>query len=412
MPATLPDGEPVPEDGSLPALAYKDMDRRDLSIYLHVPFCTTRCGYCDFNTYTPGELGTSASPESWLSAALDEISIAKRVLAATGLQREVKTVFVGGGTPSLLGAMALGTLLRAVDDAFGLAPGAEITTEANPESTDAKLLAGLKEAGYTRISLGMQSIIPSVLATLERRHEPGRALQAASWAREAGFEHVSLDLIYGTPGETHDDFRTSLTAAIDAGVDHISAYSLIVEPGTRMARKVARGELPAPDDDVLAERYLMADELLEAAGFRWYEVSNWARRESGQCRHNIAYWRSHDWWGIGPGAHSHVGGVRWWNRKHPATYAAALAAGRSPGQGREILSDHTRWAERILLELRLKWGVDIAALTPAGRHQAALEVADGLLDTEAYAQGRAVVTRRGRLMADGIALRLLGPEDI
>lgn len=407
MPSALPDGEPVPEDGALPDQAYRGMAGRSLGIYLHVPFCTTRCGYCDFNTYTAGELGSSSSPESWLEAALVEIDLAARTLVATGIRRPVQTVFVGGGTPTLLGGRKLAALLRAVDDAIGLADGAEVTTEANPESTDPGLLTQIHDAGYTRISIGMQSAAPQVLAVLERRHTPGRALDVARWAREAGFEHISLDLIYGTPGERDEDFAASLDAAIGTGVDHISAYSLIVEPGTRLARRVAKGELAAPDDDILAHRYQLADEALSAAGMSWYEVSNWARGTAGRCRHNVAYWTGGDWWGIGPGAHSHVGGVRWWNRKHPAAYAAALAAGRSPGQGREVLDDATRRAERILLELRLDSGLDAAVLSPAGRAQALLEAQDGLLDPAALSAGRAVVTGRGRLLADGIALRLL-----
>ncbi len=407
VPSTLPDGDPVPPDGSLPDQAYRGIADRSLSIYLHVPFCTTRCGYCDFNTYTAGELGSAASPESWLDAALAEIDLAARVLGAAGIRRPVQTVFVGGGTPSLLGGQKLTGLLGAVRESFGLAADAEVTTEANPESTDPELLGALHRAGYTRVSLGMQSVAPHVLAVLERRHTPGRALQAAGWARDAGFRHVSLDLIYGTPGERGADFADSLRAAIDAGVDHVSAYSLIVEPGTKLARQVRSGELPAPSDDVLADRYVIADEMLSAAGLTWYEVSNWAASPGARCRHNLAYWTGGDWWGIGPGAHSHVGGVRWWNVKHPAAYARALAAGRSPGQAREVLDDEARRSERVLLELRLVSGLAVSVLSTAGRRQAEREAADGLLDADALAGGRAVLTRAGRLLADGIALRLL-----
>ena len=407
VPSALPDGDPVPADGSLPPSAYAGAAGRALSLYLHVPFCATRCGYCDFNTYTAGELGTAASPASWLVAAQREIDVAARVLAAGDAARPVSTVFVGGGTPSLVGAEALTGLLRAIDGAFGLAADAEVTTEANPESTDPALLAALREAGYTRVSLGMQSVAPGVLATLDRRHTPGRALAAVRWAHEAGFAHVNLDLIYGTPGESDDDFRDSLRAAVDSGVDHVSAYSLIVEPGTAMARRVRSGEVIESADDVLADRYLIADEVLSAAGLDWYEVSNWALGERARCRHNLAYWTGADWWGIGPGAHSHVGGVRWWNVKHPAAYAAALADGRSPGQAREVLDDDARWVERVLLELRLVTGLDLDLLSPAGRRQAAVEAADGMLDASALDCGRAVLTRSGRLLADGIALRLI-----
>ncbi len=407
MPSTLPEGEPVPVDGSLPDQAYQGSADRSLSVYLHVPFCATRCGYCDFNTYTAGELGSTASPDSWFAAATAEIDLAARVLRANGDDRKVSTVFVGGGTPSLMGADKLGRLLARIGSTLGLAADAEVTTEANPESTDRALLDGLRAAGYTRLSLGMQSTDPGVLRVLERTHTPGRPLQVVEWAGQAGFEHVNLDLIYGTPGETDEQFTDSLGAAIGAGVDHVSAYSLIVEPGTRMARAVRTGKLPMPAEEVLADRYLIADELLGAAGLRWYEVSNWAADESARCRHNLAYWRGDDWWGVGPGAHSHVGGVRWWNVKHPHAYATALADGRSPGYAREVLDDDARRTEDILLRLRLVEGLPLGMLSPAGAREAAAAAGDGLLDAAALAGGTAVLTRRGRLLADGIAIRLL-----
>ena len=402
MPSTLPEGEPVPVDGSLPESALDGSAERTLSFYLHVPFCATRCGYCDFNTYTAGELGAATGPEGWYRAALAEIELAARVL---GTERRVDTMFVGGGTPSLVGAPMLTGLLAAVRDQFGLTDDAEVTTEANPESTDAPLLADLRAAGFTRLSLGMQSTAPHVLAVLDRRHTPGRALQVVRWAREAGFDHVNLDLIYGAPGETDADFAASLRAAIDSGVDHVSAYSLIVEPGTRMARQVRTGILATPDDDVLADRYLLADGLLGAAGFSWYEVSNWARSEAARCRHNLAYWRGGDWWGVGPGAHSHVGGVRWWNVKHPAAYAARLDQGLSPGYAREVLDDRARRTEEVLLRLRLAEGLPLNILDAAGRDEAAVAATEGLL---VPAAGRVVLTQRGRLLADGLAVRLLG----
>ncbi len=407
MPSTPPDGDPVPTDGSLPEQAYQGMAGRSLSFYLHVPFCATRCGYCDFNTYTAGELGSAASPESWLAAALTEIDLAARVLEASGVHREVRTVFVGGGTPSLIGAGPLTRLLAAIRDRFALAADVEVTTEANPESTDQALLDGLRAAGYTRLSLGLQSTDPGVLAVLDRTHTAGRALQVVGWARAAGFEHLSLDLIYGTPGETDAQFADTLLAATASGVDHVSAYSLIVEPGTRLARQVGAGILPMPDDDVLADRYLIADDLLSAAGLTWYEVSNWAADDAARCRHNLAYWTGGDWWGVGPGAHSHVGGVRWWNVKHPAAYTARLAAGTSPGHAREVLDLAARRTEQILLGLRLADGIDLNLLSATGRETARQQVVDGLLERERYHQGRAVVTRRGRLLADGLAVRLL-----
>jgi putative oxygen-independent coproporphyrinogen III oxidase len=404
VPSALPAGEPAPADGSLPVSALSGVGDRPFGVYVHVPFCATRCGYCDFNTYTMGELGSAASPGSWLEGLRRELDLAVRVL---GTAPAVDTVFVGGGTPSLLGAAGLADVLAAVGDTFGIAPGAEVTTESNPESTSPEFFAGVRAAGYTRVSLGMQSAAPHVLATLDRTHTPGRAIAAAREARAAGFEHVSLDLIYGTPGETTDDLRSSLSAALSADVDHVSAYALIVEEGTALARRIARGELPAPDDDVLAADYELVDDTLTAAGFDWYEVSNWATSPSARCRHNMGYWLGADWWGAGPGAHSHVGGVRWWNVKHPARYAGTLAAGRSPAAGRELLTGADRLTERILLELRLADGLPVAVLSGAASEEAAAAVSDGLLDGAALAAGRCVLTRRGRLLADAVVRRLV-----
>ncbi|PZM89156.1 MAG: coproporphyrinogen III oxidase, partial [Actinobacteria bacterium] len=265
----------------------------------------------------------------------------------------------------------------------------------------------LRAAGFTRISLGMQSVAPTVLAVLERRHTPGRAAEAAREARDAGFPHVNLDLIYGTPGETEEDFARSLAAAIDAGVDHVSAYALIVEEGTRLAARIRRGELPYPSDDVAADRYLAADATLTAAGFSWYEVSNWATSPEARCRHNLLYWTGGDWWGLGPGAHSHVGGVRWWNVKHPAAYASRLAAGVSPGAGRELLTPAERHMEEVMLRLRLASGLPLSVLDETGRAGAARALADGLLERRAYEAGRAVLTLRGRLLADAVVRDLL-----
>jgi oxygen-independent coproporphyrinogen-3 oxidase len=291
-------------------------------------------------------------------------------------------------------------VLRAVDDCFGLAPGAEVTTEANPDSVTPASLAELRAGGFTRVSFGMQSASAHVLRTLDRTHTPGRPQAAVREAFAAGFEQVSLDLIYGTPGETDDDWRRSLAAAREAGPTHVSAYALIVEEGTALGRDVARGVLPAPDDDVLADRYLLAEAALSDLG--WYEVSNWG----APCRHNLGYWRGDDWWGVGPGAHSHVGGVRWWNRKHPASWAAGLATG-SPGAGRELLGAEDRRVERVLLEVRLREGLPLDVLRPAGLAASRAQVADGLLEPAAYERGRAVLTLRGRLLADAVVRDLV-----
>ncbi|MGZ4610566.1 MAG: radical SAM family heme chaperone HemW, partial [Actinomycetes bacterium] len=387
MPSTLPDGEPAPADGELPASSYDGLGSRPFGFYLHVPFCATRCGYCDFNTYTATELGGGASQASYAATAAAEVRLARRVLGARDLP--VQTVFLGGGTPTLLPSADLGLLVSTVRDEFGLAADAEITTEANPDSVTPESLQALRQAGFTRVSFGMQSAVPHVLATLDRTHDPERVGKAVGWAREAGFAGVSVDLIYGTPGETPDDWQVSLDAALAMRPDHVSAYALIVEEGTKLAARVRRAELPAPDDDDLADKYLMADQAFAAAGLGWYEVSNWAAEPAQRCRHNLLYWHNADWWGVGPGAHSHVGGTRWWNVKHPAAYAARLAAGASPAHGREVLSDEDRLVERVMLDIRLVEGHPLGDLHDGGRDAAREMVARGLLDPAAHADGRA-----------------------
>jgi putative oxygen-independent coproporphyrinogen III oxidase len=401
-----PDGAPVPPDGGLPEPALQRLGGAPFGVYVHVPFCLTRCGYCDFNTYTAAELGSGASRESYASLAIAEIALAGRVLA--GQAGPVQTVFFGGGTPTLLAPGDLAAIVRAIDAELGLAADAEVTTEANPETVDPGVLAQLRESGFTRISLGMQSAAPHVLAVLDRVHQPGRPQQCVEWARAAGFSHVNLDLIYGTPGESDEDWRLSLEAALAARPDHISAYALIVEQGTRLAARIRRGDLPMPDDDVLADRYLTADSILGAAGLGWYEVSNWAAGADARCRHNLLYWTGGDWWGVGPGAHSHVGGTRWWNVRHPAAYARRLAAGLSPGQAREVLTDSERDTERIMLATRLASGCRVDWLGPDGVAAARNAVCDGLASAEALAAGRVELTLPGRLLADAVIRELTG----
>jgi oxygen-independent coproporphyrinogen-3 oxidase len=402
VPSTPPDGQPAPIDGRLPATALAGVGVRPFSLYVHVPFCASRCGYCDFNTYTAAELGAApgASQDAYLAAAVAELDLARHVLGGTP---EVQSVFFGGGTPTMLPPAALAGLLTAIRDRFPLAADAEVTTEANPESVDRTYLDTLVAAGFNRLSLGMQSARPGVLAVLERRHTPGRVADVVRWAREAGFGSVSLDLIYGSPTETPADWRASLAAALALTPDHISAYSLIVEPGTRLAARIGRGELSAPDDDAHADCYLLAEELLTDAGYQAYEVSNWAH-PGHQSRHNLAYWLGHDWWGIGPGAHSHVDGVRWWNLRHPRDYTARLGAGESPAQAREELTADQRRIERVLLELRLSQGLPLAVLTPSEQHRVPGIVASGLLEV---GDGRLRPTLRGRLLADAVVRDLL-----
>jgi putative oxygen-independent coproporphyrinogen III oxidase len=431
---------------------------RPFGIYIHVPFCATRCGYCDFNTYTPAELGGANSRaddrstefERWLEAVRAELGLAASRLgsprsdvagraapspdvagraapspdvagraapspdvagraapspdvAGRAAPPTVATVFVGGGTPSLLGGDGLAAVLDAVRAHFTLAADAEVTTEANPESTSPQLFEQLRTAGFTRVSLGMQSVAPHVLATLDRVHSPGRALDAAREASGAGFDHVNLDLIYGTPGESDDDLRRSVDAAIDAGVDHVSGYALVVEDGTAMARRVRRGEIAAPDNDVLAQRYELLDARLSAAGFDWYEVSNWSR-PGGECRHNIGYWNGGEWWGAGPGAHGFLGATRWWNVKHPNAYAQSLADGLLPVADFERLDAATLHVEEVMLRLRLRDGLPVAVLSDGERARAEAVIGDGLVAMDA---DRLVLTDHGRLLADAVVRTLL-----
>jgi oxygen-independent coproporphyrinogen-3 oxidase len=368
-------------------------------IYVHVPFCFARCGYCDFNTYTPAELG-GVNPDAWLDNLAGELELASAKLGGPTVQ----TVFVGGGTPSLLGPERFTRLIRSVRDNFDLAPDAEMTTEANPESAWPDFFAAARAAGCTRVSLGMQSVAPHVLGVLDRIHTPNRSAAAAREALAEGFDHVSLDLIYGTPGESDDDLLWSVETAIETGVDHVSAYALVVEDGTALARRVRSGELAAPDDDVLAGRYELLDEQLSAAGLDWYEVSNWSR-SGGQCRHNLGYWSGGQWWGAGPGAHSFVGATRWWNVKHPNTYAQILGEPALPVADFEQLDAATRHTEDVLLRIRLRQGLATELLDDAERERADIAIEDGLLTREGE---RLVLTNRGRLLADGVVRDLLG----
>jgi putative oxygen-independent coproporphyrinogen III oxidase len=409
MPGPLPVGEPAPLDGSLPASVALAATERAFGVYLHVPFCAVRCGYCDFNTYTATELGGGAGRAAYAATAVREVDLAARVLARAGLpQRSAQTVFIGGGTPTLLPPADLGLLLRAVRDNFGLAAGAEVTVEANPDSVTPQSLADLAGAGITRVSFGMQSQVRHVLAVLDRTHDPVRVPEVVGWARDAGLA-VSLDLIYGTPGESLDDWRRSVDAALACAPDHLSAYALVVEDGTRLAARVRRGEVPAPDDDDEADKYELVDDLASAAGFEWYEVSNWARTPQHACRHNLGYWRGDDWWGIGPGAHSHIGGLRWWNVRHPTAYTERIERGQSPAQGRELLDAEQRHSEQVLLRSRLREGLRLKDVgldqDPPGLLRDVL--AGGLVDAEAAERGVVVLTRRGRLLADTVVRALL-----
>lgn len=403
MGSALPLGDPIPSDGALPDGIRVD-SAVPFGVYLHVPFCRVRCGYCDFNTYTSSEL-RGARQDQYADTLLREVELATSVLGAAGGLRPASTVFFGGGTPTLLPPGDLARMLDGVRGAFGLADGAEVTVEANPDTVSPAVAHELAAAGVTRLSIGMQSAVPHVLAALDRTHDPENVRTAVAAAREAGLD-VSVDLIYGAPGESLEDWRASLEAASALDPDHISAYALIIEDGTKLARQIRRGEVPAPDDDLQADMYELADDLLGGAGYDWYEVSNWSRGVEHRSRHNLAYWTGADWWGFGPGAHSHVAGVRFWNVKHPAAYAQRLAAGESPGAGREIPDAAASALEGVLLRTRIREGLDVSELLGAGRHAVAALIADGLIEGADALRGRIVLTRRGRLLADAVVRAL------
>lgn len=403
MGGPLPLGDPAPTDGRLPADLTID-PATDFGVYLHVPFCRVRCGYCDFNTYTASEL-RGARQDDFADTLAAEVRLAGGVMDAAGGRRVASTVFFGGGTPTLLPPGDLAKMLDAVWEEFGIADGAEITVEANPDTVDDAVMQTLAAAGVTRVSIGMQSARRHVLAALDRTHDPANVSTAVAAARRSGLD-VSLDLIYGAPGESLDDWRASLEAATVLEPDHISAYALIVEDGTKLARQIRSGAVAEPSDDLQADMYELADELLAAAGYDWYEVSNWSRGVAHRSRHNLAYWRGTDWWGFGPGAHSHVAGLRWWNVKHPAAYAQRLAAAESPAAARERPDETARRLESVLLRSRIREGLAVSEILGEGRKAVASLIADGLIEGTDAVRGRIVLTRRGRLLADAVVRAL------
>ena len=400
---SLPRGEVAPKDGSLPVVGDTDTP---FGVYLHIPFCTARCGYCDYNTYTATEL-RGVTRQSFVDDLLGEIAFSHRVLADGGHPiRPAATVFIGGGTPTLLPTADIARILDAVRQTFGIVAGAQITIEANPDSVSEAGMRELAAEGVTRVSVGMQSAVTDVLAVLDRTHDPESVVTAVAWAKAAGLR-TSVDLIYGTPGESLANWQESVEAALALDTDHVSAYALIVEDGTALERRIRRGELEPIDDDVHADMYELADDLFTAAGYDWYEVSNWAKDPASRSLHNLSYWQGTDWWGFGPGAHSHLNGVRWWNVKHPAAYAERIAAGDSPALEREILDDEQRVYESVLLGVRVRDGIAIDSLGPLGRAAVAGLIADGLVDGQSAIAGRVVLTRRGRLLADLVVRTLL-----
>jgi oxygen-independent coproporphyrinogen-3 oxidase len=383
-------------------------ESRSFHAYVHIPFCTVKCGYCDFNTYTSSELGTLKQSD-FAATLVGEIGLSANILKQSDVSlRKLKTVFFGGGTPSLLPAADLISILNSLETEFGIEDDAEITFEANPDSVTKESLASLREAGFNRISIGMQSAVPDVLKTLERTHNPENVAIAQDLAKSLGYR-TSLDLIFGAPGETLSQWEKTIRQVIELDPGHLSAYSLIVEPGTKLARQINSGELAEPDEDLQADKYELADKLLAEAGYSWYEISNWSKTEDLKSNHNLAYWSGQDWWGYGPGAHSHLGSVRWWNHKHPLSYANLLEKNVSPAAGREQLDRETAALERILLESRTSAGMSIEQikkLQPGSELAISQLIADGLIDGSHAIAGKLLLTLKGRLLADAVVRAL------
>lgn len=398
MAAALPLGLSWPSDNRLKV---DTANTSSFHAYVHIPFCAVRCGYCDFNTYVATELRGISQADFHLPL-IQEIALSKKLLSDWNMpSRHLSTVFFGGGTPSMFEASQISAILEALKSAFGFVSDVEITLEANPEGLSKDKLSALQTAGVNRLSLGVQSFDEEVLHVLDRVHTKPKVLAAVSAAKELGFR-VSIDLIYGAPGESLESWESTLEQALGLGVEHVSAYSLIVEEGTAIARKIARGELAEVDEDLNADKYLLTEKLLGAAGLENYEVSNWG----SPSRHNQAYWESKDWWGYGPGAHSHISGARFWNQKHPSSYAKALEVG-SPAQGVEYLDARTRLEEQLLLRLRTKAGVPATLLRDLGvpTELVANAIANGLL--ELGPAGSLKPTLNGRLVVDGLVLDFL-----
>lgn len=430
-------------------------------VYIHVPFCLRRCGYCDFNTYTATDLGAGASRGNYANMVIREMKLTKQWQLDHGIaEPPVSTVFFGGGTPTILAARDLVAMLDAIRKTWGIASNAEITTEANPDTVNEYYINELAAGGFTRVSFGMQSAVPHVLKTLDRTHTPANVAAGINAAYKAGLRS-SVDLIYGAPGESLDDWRTSVTTAIDLGVNHISAYALTVEPTTKMGRQIAAGTLPKPNDDDEAAKYEIADDLFAAAGLEWYEVSNWAR-PGYESQHNLGYWRNVDWAGVGPGAHSHYNnvteidrpqsalltapvsggtteaiapagggcpaeaglgvvpvshGLRSRDIAHPRLWGTAINEHRIPWADSEAITAEENLEELIMLGLRLREGLDLGRINQAiaanentSWQTIAVDslrpmVDEGLITISG---NRVIPTRRGRLLNDSVIERFFG----
>ena len=378
----------------------------ELSFYIHIPYCVKRCGYCDFNTYTPAELqisdGLSQISNSYIDLVIEEIQQAKLAVG----EATVPTIFFGGGTPSLMEAADIARVITKIKNSFTLSDDCEITLETNPDTVDKQKLAAFKAAGINRISIGMQSAVDHVLKTLDRTHNPQNLSQVTKWASEVGFEDISVDLIYGTPGESLADWQLSIDAALALPINHISAYALIVEDGTKLANAIKRGEIENVDDDLMAEKYLLADQAFTAAGFTWYELSNWSK-SGGQSEHNIAYWLNKNWWGVGPGAHSHLNGMRWWNVKHPNLYKSKISGNESPKLDQELLEPMQIESERLMLSIRLPSGISKDSLSSEQVKTLEPYLDSGALDLDKWGAGSVSLSLTGRLIADRIVREIL-----
>lgn len=378
----------------------------ELSFYVHIPYCVKRCGYCDFNTYTPAELqistGLTQISNSYIDLLIKEIDLAKTQVGSAN----VPTIFFGGGTPSLMEPADIARVINAIDKNFGLTNDCEVTLETNPDTVDKDKLAAFRAVGVNRISLGMQSAVAHVLKTLDRTHNPDNLPQVTNWAREVGFKDISVDLIYGTPGESLSDWQKSIDAALALPINHISAYALIVEEGTKLANAIKRGEIENVDDDLTAEKYLLADEAFSKAGFTWYELSNWSK-DSGESKHNAAYWLNKNWWGAGPGAHSHIDGKRWWNVKHPNLYREKLQESHSPVLDSEVLDSIQIESERLMLSIRLPEGIAKDSLSVDQIKSLNPYLESGALNAAKWDAGSVSLTLSGRLIADRIVREIL-----
>lgn len=393
--AQEPNGDIAPLDGNLEIDSNKLLDK-PFSVYIHVPYCKKRCGYCDFNTYTPNELDVNDQIETWAIATVKEIEFAKKTLKEDLV---IDTIFIGGGTPSLLTDKELSYLFDGLKANFNFAKEVEITLEANPDDINDEKITSWIDNKINRISIGMQSSSKKVLQILDRTHDISNIEKSARLLKKHGLTNFSFDLIYGTPGESMNEFQESIEFALSLYPTHLSAYSLVIEPGTKMGNDLKINKIQNVNDDIAADKYLLADEILEKHGFSWYEISNWSLNNL-YSRHNLNYWKNNNWWGFGPGAHSHIEGYRWWNLKLPNQWRERLEKKQSPAKAREVLTNEQKISEEIMLSLRLNTGLDSRKFSSAS--------IDKLLKNDLiyFVGNNFVLTKKGRLLADQVFMQL------